>query len=79
MILQNGVIGDFTELMILWNGVLMILQNGVITLKLSSSLGTYVINKQTPNKQLWLSSPYRLTFLSTLVQTGCTNTYGINN
>lgn len=21
MILQNGVIGDFTELMILWNGV----------------------------------------------------------
>lgn len=31
--------------------------NGVITLKLSSSLGTYVINKQSPNKQIWLSSP----------------------
>lgn len=32
------------------------LSQGVLTLKLGS-LGTYVINKQTPNKQLWLSSP----------------------
>jgi len=29
---------------------------GVITLNLGS-LGTYVINKQTPNRQLWMSSP----------------------
>ncbi|XP_045604277.1 frataxin, mitochondrial [Procambarus clarkii] len=29
---------------------------GVLTLQLGSS-GTYVINKQTPNKQIWLSSP----------------------
>jgi len=30
--------------------------SGVITLDLSHS-GTYVINKQPPNKQIWLSSP----------------------
>ncbi|KIM48431.1 hypothetical protein M413DRAFT_440163 [Hebeloma cylindrosporum] len=29
---------------------------GVLTLKLGSH-GTYVINKQPPNKQIWLSSP----------------------
>ncbi|XP_069778348.1 frataxin, mitochondrial [Narcine bancroftii] len=31
--------------------------NGVLTIKLGGSLGTYVINKQTPNRQIWLSSP----------------------
>ncbi|XP_069891800.1 frataxin, mitochondrial [Dipodomys merriami] len=31
--------------------------SGVLTIKLGGSLGTYVINKQTPNKQIWLSSP----------------------
>ncbi|XP_058104112.1 frataxin, mitochondrial [Magnolia sinica] len=30
--------------------------NEVLTLKLGS-LGTYVLNKQTPNRQIWLSSP----------------------
>jgi frataxin len=30
---------------------------GVLTVKLGGQMGTYVINKQTPNKQLWLSSP----------------------
>ncbi|KAL3848932.1 hypothetical protein ACJIZ3_010814 [Penstemon smallii] len=30
--------------------------NEVLTLKLGS-LGTYVINKQTPNRQIWMSSP----------------------
>ncbi|KAH9328622.1 hypothetical protein KI387_000730, partial [Taxus chinensis] len=30
--------------------------SGVLTLKLGN-LGTYVINKQTPNRQIWLSSP----------------------
>ncbi|XP_074272867.1 frataxin, mitochondrial-like [Silene latifolia] len=30
--------------------------NEVLTLKLGN-LGTYVVNKQTPNRQIWLSSP----------------------
>eukprot|EP01018_Ginkgo_biloba_P005026 Gb_30614 [translate_table: standard] len=30
--------------------------SGVLTVKLGN-LGTYVLNKQTPNRQLWLSSP----------------------
>jgi frataxin len=30
--------------------------DGVLTVKLGSK-GTYVINKQTPNRQIWLSSP----------------------
>ncbi|XP_057955913.1 frataxin, mitochondrial isoform X2 [Malania oleifera] len=30
--------------------------NQVLTLKLGT-LGTYVVNKQTPNRQIWLSSP----------------------
>ncbi|KAI8321765.1 Frataxin [Martensiomyces pterosporus] len=30
--------------------------SGVLTLKLGAK-GTYVINKQPPNKQIWLSSP----------------------
>ncbi|ORX99186.1 Frataxin [Basidiobolus meristosporus CBS 931.73] len=30
--------------------------SGVLTLKLGEA-GTYVINKQPPNKQIWLSSP----------------------
>ncbi|XP_076327513.1 frataxin [Tachypleus tridentatus] len=32
------------------------LSDGVLTLKLGEH-GTYVINKQTPNRQIWLSSP----------------------
>ncbi|KAH7921259.1 Frataxin, partial [Leucogyrophana mollusca] len=31
--------------------------SGVLTLSLADS-GTYVINKQPPNKQIWLSSPF---------------------
>ncbi|XP_005105211.1 frataxin, mitochondrial [Aplysia californica] len=31
--------------------------SGVLTVHVGGSEGTYVINKQTPNKQLWLSSP----------------------
>jgi len=31
--------------------------NGVLTIKLGPRHGTYVINKQTPNKQIWFSSP----------------------
>ncbi|XP_048360707.1 frataxin, mitochondrial isoform X2 [Sphaerodactylus townsendi] len=30
---------------------------GVLTVQLGGNMGTYVINKQTPNKQIWLSSP----------------------
>ncbi|KAI9556098.1 hypothetical protein GHT06_018670 [Daphnia sinensis] len=32
------------------------LSNGVLTVQLEQH-GTYVINKQTPNRQIWLSSP----------------------
>jgi len=32
------------------------LSDGVLTVKLAE-FGTYVVNKQTPNKQIWLSSP----------------------
>ncbi|GFO37835.1 frataxin, mitochondrial [Plakobranchus ocellatus] len=31
--------------------------SGVLTIHLGSHEGTFVINKQTPNKQIWLSSP----------------------
>uniref|UniRef100_H0XSX5 Frataxin, mitochondrial n=1 Tax=Otolemur garnettii TaxID=30611 RepID=H0XSX5_OTOGA len=31
--------------------------SGVLTIKLGGGLGTYVINKQTPNKRIQLSSP----------------------
>lgn len=34
------------------------LQSGVLTLNLGPH-GTYVVNKQPPNKQIWLSSPFR--------------------
>ncbi|KAI1715947.1 frataxin-like domain-containing protein [Ditylenchus destructor] len=30
---------------------------GVLTAKIGQNVGTYVINKQTPNRQIWLSSP----------------------
>ncbi|KOB74952.1 putative frataxin, mitochondrial [Operophtera brumata] len=31
--------------------------DGVLTVSLGSNYGTYVINRQSPNKQIWLSSP----------------------
>ena len=31
--------------------------DGVLTIFISDEVGTYVINKQTPNRQIWLSSP----------------------
>lgn len=37
---------------------LLHLQSGVLNLRLGEH-GTYVINKQPPNKQIWLSSPRR--------------------
>jgi frataxin len=39
------------------------LSQGVLTLSLGS-LGTYVINKQTPNRQIWMSSPLRYVYTS---------------
>ncbi|PAV82884.1 hypothetical protein WR25_21152 [Diploscapter pachys] len=30
---------------------------GVLTTVVSKEIGTYVINKQSPNRQIWLSSP----------------------
>ncbi|XP_012276458.1 frataxin homolog, mitochondrial [Orussus abietinus] len=31
--------------------------DGVLTVKFGKQYGTYVINRQTPNRQIWLSSP----------------------
>ncbi|XP_055681105.1 frataxin homolog, mitochondrial [Lutzomyia longipalpis] len=31
--------------------------DGVLTVKLGAKYGTYVINRQSPNRQIWLSSP----------------------
>lgn len=42
---------------ILINLLCYILQDGVLTIKFGANYGTYVINRQTPNKQIWLSSP----------------------
>ena len=39
------------------NNVILIFQDGVLTVKFGDLYGTYVINRQTPNKQIWLSSP----------------------
>ncbi|XP_037113962.1 frataxin, mitochondrial [Syngnathus acus] len=35
----------------------VVLSSGVLTVKLGGHHGTYVINKQTPNRQIWLASP----------------------
>lgn len=35
----------------------VVFSSGVLTVKVGGHHGTYVINKQTPNKQIWLSSP----------------------
>ncbi|XP_072244723.1 frataxin, mitochondrial [Leuresthes tenuis] len=35
----------------------VVFSSGVLTVKIGGDHGTYVINKQTPNKQIWLSSP----------------------
>ncbi len=32
--------------------------SGVLTVKFGPGIGTYVLNKQTPNLQIWLSSPF---------------------
>ena len=40
-----------------WSEADPTLADGVLTVKLGGKFGTYVINKQTPNRQLWLSSP----------------------
>ncbi|XP_040369070.1 frataxin, mitochondrial isoform X2 [Rosa chinensis] len=40
--------------------------NEVLTLKLGD-LGTYVLNKQTPNRQIWLSSPVRMSWSINMV------------
>ncbi|XP_074493640.1 frataxin, mitochondrial [Sebastes fasciatus] len=35
----------------------VVFASGVLTVALGMGRGTYVINKQTPNRQIWLSSP----------------------
>ncbi|XP_061672955.1 frataxin, mitochondrial isoform X2 [Syngnathoides biaculeatus] len=37
----------------------VVFSSGVLTIKVGGDHGTYVINKQTPNKQIWLASPTR--------------------
>ncbi|KAK3566179.1 hypothetical protein QTP86_028434 [Hemibagrus guttatus] len=37
----------------------VVFSSGVLTVKVGGDHGTYVINKQTPNRQIWLSSPLR--------------------
>lgn len=37
--------------------IIITLQDGVLTIALGSNYGTYVINRQSPNRQIWLSSP----------------------
>lgn len=47
-----------------------------MTVSLGSTHGTYVINKQSPNKQIWLSSPtsgpkrYDFTYAKNDIKTG---------
>ena len=43
-------------------------QQGVLTVKLGQK-GTYVINKQTPNRQIWMSSPVRFVPATWLFET----------
>eukprot|EP00118_Oscarella_pearsei_P014961 m.131632 g.131632 ORF g.131632 m.131632 type:complete len:114 (+) comp38046_c0_seq3:1559-1900(+) len=45
---QEGICGDDYDVQ---------LSDGVLTVSLGGDLGTYVINKQTPNRQIWFSSP----------------------
>ena len=33
------------------------MQSGVMNIRFGPEIGTYVVNKQPPNKQIWLSSP----------------------
>lgn len=35
----------------------VVFSSGVLTVKVGDGHGTYVINKQKPNRQIWLSSP----------------------
>ncbi|XP_047448068.1 frataxin, mitochondrial [Mugil cephalus] len=35
----------------------VVFSSGVLSVKVGGEHGTYVINKQTPNRQIWLSSP----------------------
>ncbi|XP_061529196.1 frataxin, mitochondrial isoform X4 [Phycodurus eques] len=35
----------------------VVFSSGVLTVKVGGDYGTYVINKQTPNRQIWLASP----------------------
>ncbi|XP_053481889.1 frataxin, mitochondrial-like, partial [Ictalurus furcatus] len=37
----------------------VVFSSGVLTVKVGGGHGTYVINKQKPNRQIWLSSPTR--------------------
>lgn len=53
----NDVFEDLAESDLTSDDYDVLFANGVITVQMGSGHGTYVINKQTPNKQIWLSSP----------------------
>jgi len=59
---SDGASFDFLLLFVFMHWIIdasfLTFQNQVLTLRLGD-LGTYVVNKQTPNRQIWLSSPVR--------------------
>uniref|UniRef100_A0A3Q2D6U3 Frataxin n=1 Tax=Cyprinodon variegatus TaxID=28743 RepID=A0A3Q2D6U3_CYPVA len=47
----------------------VLFSSGVLTVKVGGGHGTYVINKQTPNRQIWLSSPTRYHYTAGTIKT----------
>lgn len=55
---EYHVCTDLSLMLCSWLRTAQNFQSGVLTLTLGDK-GTYVVNKQPPNKQIWLSSPFR--------------------
>ncbi|KAM4576117.1 frataxin, mitochondrial isoform 2-T2 [Odontesthes bonariensis] len=53
----TGYFEDLTDEVFTGADYDVVFSSGVLTVKIGRDHGTYVINKQTPNKQIWLSSP----------------------
>ncbi|KAB5583544.1 hypothetical protein GE09DRAFT_1079282 [Coniochaeta sp. 2T2.1] len=53
----EAILGKFEELQDAREDVDVEYSAGVMTINFGPNFGTYVINKQPPNKQIWLSSP----------------------
>jgi frataxin len=71
---ENDIPGSDVEYSVLYAASTSDMQTGVLTLKLGKH-GTYVINKQPPNQQIWLSSPTRYKTPS-LACISCANSSG---